>query len=61
MAYLWNPLEGFYGITLAAELRVNGASRGQAGTSKETAAGTRVVIAKVVRGGWILSTFYRQG
>ena len=48
-----NLLEGFYSITLAAQLRVNRK------TSNEAVAGTRVVIAKVVRSGWIWNTYCR--
>lgn len=45
-----NLLEDFYSITLAAQLGVNRK------TSNEGVAGARVVIAKVVRSGWIWNT-----
>lgn len=54
-----NPLEDFYSVILAAELRVyGGKQRPNRETSKEAVGGSRVEIVKVVRRGWILNTFH---
>lgn len=53
-----DSLESFDSITLAAELRRNGGSRGQAGDQYGGVNGTRLVTVKLVQSGWILNTCY---